>query len=144
MLLNRDGVTPSGTIQGFLEQLPDTIRENVYAQVAGMVCNRRFDLTEDRSEWLNAYMAEHEQSDRLGFYRSVMIAAALDHIFGRTPLPLGDRAKEFENAESLPLRKLALREPLRVRHWEASAAEWSGFRESVLSAESLFEFDATL
>ncbi|RYG87849.1 MAG: hypothetical protein EON59_06235 [Alphaproteobacteria bacterium] len=132
-------MTPNERITAFVDGLPHTIRDNVWAIILiylGGEITSKTDVTADARKALNS-----ERHERVRV--AVVAAAALDFHLSRPRIENTNwlvEVAEREGAEDL--MRMGLQEPLKDRHFDKALDDWSELRGGPLSLEGLHRYQA--
>lgn len=126
--------SPPGTLLGFIESLPETVREGVAAGVVAMFDASALDPERSSVDWLRAYLAAPalQQANR-----SILVCAGLDHVLS---IDLPDRSMLAEALGPDPshaARDLIAGAPMRADHRARASAMWGLLRRTALAPEAL-------
>ena len=139
-------MTPNERIIEFLENLPNTIRDNIYMQIVLFFSKDK--LLPPRTDFAsvsNSIIIPDDTSLFANLYAAVTVSGILDFIFSRkTDKSALMIEKIAEEIGSIHLKKIALGIPFQERHFDQARSSWMRLRESHLSLEALHEFRATL
>lgn len=136
-------ISPSDRILEFLRGLPDTIRENVYAQLVSFLSDTPLWEVTDWEAIVGGLVKPGSSLD--AFHAAVAVGGVLDFILARNP-SLTTQANTWAAREtgSPIIQKVALQGPLRERHFLKARGRWENLRKSSLRSEALHKYEATL
>lgn len=133
-------MSPSELLLQFLRSQPDTIRSNIYAQIHTHLIGG---IPAEQFEQEIEHYIVGKDDGRIS--ATVVVSGILDYVFSREEVPgWSERFKEVaEEAGSGNLMKLALGEPLRLRHRAQARENWAELRTKTLSHRAILEYEDT-
>ena len=131
---------PKNIILDFLENLPDTIRDNVFCVISLWLETKRITKERDYKKDVYDYLMPDDENERA--IRSILVCACIDHHLTRGRSFDHDRfTATMDETKSPTLMALARMKPLQDKHFQIAALDWLKLRDGPLSLRSLQEFE---
>ncbi len=131
---------PKDIILDFIENLPNTIRDNVFCFIALSFRTKRITKEWDYKKDVYDHLIPNDGNDRT--IRAILVCACIDHhLTRRRSFNHDGFIADMDETKSPTLMALARMKPLQDKHFQVAASDWSELRDGPLSLQSLQEFE---